>query len=113
MKELVYNELKKRCEENVIEEHVRFTAASIADALHISRNTVSQYLNEKVKAKEVVKINSRPVYFFVRDVVEQKQKGILTVCSFDSLEQLKQELVKDAQDFEQLIGCNKIGRAHV
>ena len=40
MKELVYNELKKRCEENVIEDHVRFTA-SIADALHISRNTVS------------------------------------------------------------------------
>ena len=106
MKELVYNELEKRCEENEIEEHVRFTAASIADALHISRNTVSQYLNEKVKAKEVVKINSRPVYFFVRDVIEQKQKGILTVCSFDSLEQLKQELVKDAQDFEQLIGCN-------
>ena len=48
MKELVYNELEKRCEENEIEEHVRFTAASIADALHISRNTVSQYLNEKV-----------------------------------------------------------------
>ena len=46
MKEIVFEELKKRCEEYAIEEHTRFTAASIADTLHISRNTVSQYLNE-------------------------------------------------------------------
>ena len=49
MKEIVFEELKKRCEEYAIEEHTRFTAVSIADALHISRNTVSQYLNERVR----------------------------------------------------------------
>ena len=106
MKEIVFEELKKRCEEYAIEEHTRFTAVSIADALHISRNTVSQYLNERVKTGDVIKINSRPVYFFVREAVENKRSGVVTKCTFDSFEQLAQELVGDAQDFEQLIGCN-------
>lgn len=106
MKEIVFEELKKRCEEYAIEEHTRFTAVSIADALHISRNTVSQYLNERVKTGDVIKINSRPVYFFVREAVENKWSGVVTKCTFDSFEQLAQELVGDAQDFEQLIGCN-------
>lgn len=106
MKEIVFEELKKRCEEYAIEEHTRFTAAGIADSLHISRNTVSQYLNERVKTGDVIKINSRPVYFFVREAVENKRSGVVTKCTFDSFEQLAQELVGDAQDFEQLIGCN-------
>ena len=100
MKEIVFEELKKRCEEYAIEEHTRFTAVSIADALHISRNTVSQYLNERVKTGDVIKINSRPVYFFVREAVENKWSGVVTKCTFDSFEQLAQELVGDAQDFE-------------
>ena len=43
-----------------------FTASSISDEMHISRSLASQYLNELVKEKSVMKINSRPVYFFHR-----------------------------------------------
>lgn len=106
MRELVYEEIKKRCEEHDIEEHSRYTAASIAETLHISRNTVSQYLNEKVKSNEIIKINSRPVYFFVRKIVERKLKGTISKPVYDSFAQMKKELIGDAQDFEQLIGYN-------
>lgn len=42
-----------------------FTASSIAKEMHISRSLASQYLNELVKEKLVMKINSRPVYFCI------------------------------------------------
>ena len=41
--------LKERCEQQTIEENECFSASSLADACHISRNTASQYLNEFVK----------------------------------------------------------------
>ena len=37
--------------------------------LHISRNTVSQYLNEFFKEGWMVKINTRPVYYFLRETL--------------------------------------------
>lgn len=40
------------------------TAQKISDKLHVSRNIVSQYLNEFVKNGDFGKINSRPVLFF-------------------------------------------------
>ena len=48
-----------------------FTASSISDEMHISRSLASQYLNELVKEKSVMKINSRPVYFFHRKKMEE------------------------------------------
>ena len=40
------------------------TAQKIAEELKVSRNIVSQYLNEFVKTGVFGKINSRPVLFF-------------------------------------------------
>ena len=40
------------------------TAQKISEKLNVSRNIVSQYLNEFVKNGEIGKINSRPVLFF-------------------------------------------------
>lgn len=104
MKELVYEELIKRCRQQEICEDPCFTAAGIADALHISRNTVSQYLNEKVKGKDVIKINSRPVYFFAKKVIEEKLHVSTSQQVYDSFSQFQKSLEKEAQDFEQLIG---------
>lgn len=39
------------------------TTSAICDALSISRSVTSQYLNEIFKKKQLIKINSRPVYF--------------------------------------------------
>lgn len=106
MKELVFEELKRRCEKFEIKQDVQFTAASIAEALQMSRNTVSQYLNDKVKHNQVIKINSRPVYFFEKENLEKKMKGQVRSFVYSSFEQLKQELTSEIQDFEKLIGYN-------
>ena len=45
MKEIVFEELKKRCEEYAIEEHTRFTAASIASLA--KKDTISLYESAK------------------------------------------------------------------
>ena len=39
----------------------RFTAHHISSELHISRSLASLYLNELVKEKLIMKVNSRPV----------------------------------------------------
>ena len=48
-KQLVYEEIKRRTLENNIEENEIFTANDLATSLNLSRNTVSQYLNEGLK----------------------------------------------------------------
>lgn len=106
MKELVINELKKRCKENIIKENPVFTASEIADTLQISRNTVSQYLNEKVKEKEVVKINSRPVYFYDRKMVEEKFGQVKGDGVFASFQEFVESFCDLPEDFELLIGYN-------
>lgn len=37
----------------------QLTASTISDEMHISRSLASQYLNELVKEKRVIKVNSR------------------------------------------------------
>lgn len=49
-------ELTKRTLENEIEENSCFTSNDLSDFMQMSRNTVSQYLNEFVKEKNVLKL---------------------------------------------------------
>ena len=49
-----------------------FTTQEMGAVLHISRNTVSQYLNEFFKEGWMVKINTRPVYYFLRETLSRK-----------------------------------------
>ena len=51
-----------------------FTASAMSDEMHISRSLASQYLNELVKEKVVMKINTRPVYFLHRKKMEELYK---------------------------------------
>ena len=71
-KQLVYEEIKQRTLENNIEENEIFTANDLATSLNLSRNTVSQYLNEGLKDESIVKVNSRPVYFFDKSALIKK-----------------------------------------
>lgn len=106
MKEYVLEELKKRCKAYPLEEHIRFTAGDIAETLDMSRNTVSQYLNEKVKTGEVVKVNSRPVYFYERTIVEERMHAQMAQTTFDSFDAFLQTFQEVEEDFEKLIGYN-------
>lgn len=83
-----------------------FTAQSICKNLHLSRTLVSQYLNVLHKENQVIKIVTRPVYFFSRSALEQKYRISLKHNEYDSLEELEKELGKgkSPEDFEKAIG---------
>ncbi|MCI5774712.1 MAG: sigma 54-interacting transcriptional regulator, partial [Erysipelotrichaceae bacterium] len=101
IKEQLLEELNKRCLENELEENDIFTATSLSEQCMISRNTASQYLNEFNKNNIIIKINSRPVYFFSKNILESKWKISLTKTTFDSFKEL---CACKYQDFEKLIG---------
>ena len=94
-------ELKKRTINYDIGDNEIFSAQSISESLHLSRNTVSQYLNENVKQGNVIKIASRPVYFFDRNVVEKMWGIELEKNVFSSLDEF---LNAKNKDFERVIG---------
>lgn len=99
MKQKLLELLKKYTEENNILANERFTALYLANELSLSRNVVSQYLNEFIQDNKVVKINSRPVYFFEVSALEAKGMD-LENSVFDSFEELQGQ----KKDFEKLIG---------
>lgn len=106
MQDIIYKELEKRCLEYGIKEADCFTALKIAADLNVSRNTVSQYLNELVKEGKVIKINTRPVYFYTKKEVEQVFQKTIDTVIFDSLDEFFSLGEKDTKNFAKLIGSN-------
>lgn len=66
-----------------------FTAGAIAKLFHIQRNTVSHYLNQALQQNAVIKINTRPAYFFHRAVFE-KTFYLVNKNIFNSLSELEE-----------------------
>ena len=69
-----------------------FTASGISACLGVSRNVVSQYLNELMKDEVLVKIKSRPVYFIHRAQLEEDWGVQLQMQSFKSIAELREAL---------------------
>ncbi len=67
-----------------------FSAPVIAEKLGISRTVVSQYLNEALAEHKVIKVNTRPVYFLWRGVLEESTPGVLLEDIYPSMEDLIQ-----------------------
>ena len=84
------------------------TTAEIGSQLHLSRNLVSQYLNELVKEKVLIKISSRPVYFLHKESVGRKLN--LNISELESLNgaEFLELLKKEGKSsiFGQMIGYN-------
>lgn len=83
-------------------------AVAISEALHLSRNMVSQYLNQLWNEGKLVKINTRPVLFYDVQTLEKLFSIHLKEKEFTS----KKEFVKalqpqEAKDFEKLIGAQE------
>lgn len=114
-KEMVYVRTKKEVFDYVQDRTRNYTKATldcltanaISKELSISRALASQYLNELVKDGVVVKVNSRPVYFFHRKELEESNGIRLSQEPYLSLLELERDLAKGSkgkQDFEKLIG---------
>ena len=82
------------------------TAAGLAKKFNVSRNTASHYMNQAL-GRELIKINTRPVYFLAREVFE-KQYYPLHKTVYSGMEELlsEQPLDGNVKDnvFEQMIG---------
>lgn len=103
LKDRLYAELNRRMQEKGICEDDVFTAQDLSESLQISRNTVSQYLNEFVKEEKCIKINSRPVYFFSKEMLEKIMGKAVSKTVFDSFEEVA---CLQNRDFDELIGNN-------
>lgn len=87
-----------------------FTASSIANEMHVSRSLASQYLNELVKEKLIMKINSRPVYFLHRKKMEELFHLVFQNEDFYDLEEVKQYINEHSVgdgDYSQIVGYDK------
>lgn len=79
----------------------------ISDKLNVSRNLISQYLNEMYNEEILIKINTRPVIFFDKNIIEENLNTKIEQKLFKSIEDLKYHIKNDqVLDFEKLVGVN-------
>ncbi len=86
-----------------------FTAKKLAEIFGVKRNTVSHYLNQLNDEEKLVKINSRPVYYFHKSAFDQ-QFFPLKYFNYQGIYEIKEEqpLFEEEKDlFSLLIGYNQ------
>lgn len=88
----LYNYLEQQTGQVNFEVLQPFTTQEMGAVLHISRNTVSQYLNEFFKEGWMVKINTRPVYYFLRETLSRKFNVQTLDTEYEDLQFLQQDL---------------------
>lgn len=88
----IEREIKNLVEEYTIEfcrtQKIEYDTSRISCTLNISRTLASQHLNRLVKAGELIKIISRPVYYLDRKVIEDQFRIRLDEDVYYSLEDL-------------------------
>ncbi len=84
------------------------TAQYLAEKFQVKRNTISHYLNRLVKSQIALKINSRPVIFWDRKVLEINYQVTLK-DQYQTIADLQHDLSQNtvADPFDQLIGHNE------
>ena len=90
------------------ENNYLYTAKNISDVFNVKRNTISHYINQYINNGQVIKVNTRPVYFFHKEAFEKKFFNV-SKNVFSSIEELFNEdiEVKKSYDlFNNLIGYN-------
>ena len=88
----LYNYLEQQTGQVNFEVLQPFTTQEMGTVLHISRNTVSQYLNEFFKEGWMVKINTRPVYYFLLETLSRKFNVQTLDAEYEDLRFLQQDL---------------------
>lgn len=86
-----------------------FTASKLAEVFEVKRNTVSHYLNQLTKEGKLVKINSRPVFYFHKEAFE-RHFFQLSQTQYASIDEIKKEqplFLKKQDLFSLMIGHDK------
>ncbi|MEF2782690.1 sigma 54-interacting transcriptional regulator [Erysipelotrichaceae bacterium HCN-30851] len=102
MKEQVYKQVIDLTKQGDIQ---NANAQWIADQLHVSRNMISQYLNEFFNDGLFLKINTRPVLFLDSTTLEEKYHIHIPNNVYASIDAFQEMLrLEQNKDFENLIG---------
>lgn len=86
------------------------TAGHLASKLGVSRNLISHYFNEFHHDGLVVKVNSRPVYFFHMQSLCEYFHTKADMRTYDTLDELRKNLLHNAHHssaFHDLVGANE------
>lgn len=105
----IYELIVKYTKEMDLVHFDQFVTAAICDKINISRNLASQYLNEYFKEGKLIKINSRPVYFFDRNTLMEKFHLKYIKDEYDDLKEFVLFVKKGLhtkRNFEQAVGYN-------
>ena len=82
-------------------------AKFISNELQLSRNMVSQYLNEFYNKGLFIKINTRPVLFYNRSILQSKNNIYIEKNIFSSKLEFEGFIEnKRHKDFRKMIGWN-------
>lgn len=83
-------------------------AKFISDKLQLSRNMVSQYLNEFYNKGLFIKINTRPVLFYNKSILQNENNLYIDKNIFNSKLELENFIENNSnKDFRKMIGWNK------
>lgn len=90
------------------EKYKRNNASDLGQILGLSRNWISQYLNEYFNDGTFIKINTRPVVFLDKKELEKLYQVELEKNLFPSFQEMLEALRgKAKKDFQKLIGENE------
>lgn len=80
----------------------------ISENIKIARNTVNMSLNQLYKKGLFIKINSKPILYLSKSILEKDNKIIFTQDEFSNISEFLKYVEGDQlQDFEKLIGFNE------
>ena len=68
------------------------TAAWLSDHFQCSRNLISHYMSELQQRGQIIKINTRPVYFFLRKTLEERFFLQLQADIYETLDEMRDEV---------------------
>jgi len=110
----IYSYISEGSQEYKVEQltgHIGFDATEISEKLDILRNNVSMELNVLFKMDKIIKITSRPVLYFDRQVLEKLcgkklGKGPIAVGKIEEIILITEDDILERSPFKYLIGAN-------
>ena len=115
-RELILKYIEEQTEKFNFIDYKDLSALTLGKRFNLSRNTVSQYLNEFCRDGILFKVNTRPVIFIHKEIFENKYNIRITKKMYTSIDELSEDVGLLEQDssnedlnniFNEVIGANE------
>lgn len=105
MRDEILKIIKNNCE---TKQYINNSAAMISEAVHLSRNEVATMLKDLWTKQLLIKIESKPILYLDKEILEQQTNQKLNEKSYASLDSLFVSQSKETlRDFEKLVGYDE------